>query len=217
MELLPGYHFYPSIYTPALGHPKVDIYLMSEPAGRFFDTYQASFPVAEAGDTKELQVEHPWEEWMGSQKARAVAGRFYMREKDGDAHYGFSLGGEITIQNIGEATLCTLTSSGPIFDLSDDPDAIGVAIANEIEGLLAKREATWGEDIAGYTQRLVDADPLGLFIVIIHTLEQEIQSLPATVRSHGYQGVIHQIQQAMHSLKESDRWPDKIPEIQDIL
>ena len=217
MDLLPGYQFYPSIYSPALGHPKVDIYLTSEPTGRFFDTYQASFLVSEAGDIKELQVVHPWEDWMGIHRAKVVAGRFQLCEKDEDAHYGFSLGGEVAIQNLEKATLCTLTSSAPIFNLSDDPDSLGVVIANEIEALLAKREAAWGENASGYTNRLSDADPLTLFMVIIHTLEQEIQSLPATVRSHGYQGLIHQLKQAMHILEEAGVWPQKILNIQDIL
>ena len=217
MDLLPGYQFHPSLYSPALGHPRVDIYLTSEPAGRFFDTFQASFPISAAGNIKELRIQHPWEEWMGGQSAKVVAGRFHLREKDADDHYGFSLGGEITIQNLGDNTLCTLTSSAPIFNLSDDPDALGVGIANEIEGLLAKREAAWGENSSGYAQKLAEADPLTLFIVVIYNLEQEIQSLAAAVRSHGYQGIFHQLKQARQILEGAGVWPEKIPGIQEIL
>jgi hypothetical protein len=217
MDLLPGYQFYPSIYSPALGSPKVDIYLTSEPSGRFFDAFQATFPVMDEGAVKELQVEHPWEEWMGSQKARVVAGRFQLREKDQDAHCGFSLGGEISIQNTGQATLCVLTSSAPIFNLSDDPDSTGALIVNEIEALLAKREAAWGENENTFTARLASVEPLTLFIIILHTLDLEIESLPASVRNHGFQEVLHQIKKAIHILKEAGVWPDHIPNIQDIL
>jgi hypothetical protein len=217
MDLFPGYRFHPSLYSPALGHPRVDIYLTSEPVGRFFDTYQVSFPVSQAGDIKELKIEHPWEEWMGGHEAKVVAGRFHLREKDADAHVGFSLGGEISIQNLGEATLCTLISSAPIFNLSDDPDSLSVGITNEIEGLLARREAAWGENGSGYTQKLAEADPLSLFIVIIHTLEQEIQNLPAAVRSHGYQSIVHRLKQARQTLEEAALWPEQIPDIQEIL
>lgn len=215
--LLPGYQFHPSLYSPALGHPRVDIYLTSEPVGRFFDTFQASFSVISDGNIKELCIEHPWEEWMGGQGAKVVAGRFHLREKDADALYGFSLGGEITIQNLGDATLCTLTSSAPIFNLSDNPEALGVGIANEIEGLLAKREAAWGENSSGYSQKLAEADPLTLFIVVIYHLELEIQSLPAAVRSHGYQEIFHQLKQARQILEQAGVWPEKIPDIQEIL
>jgi hypothetical protein len=54
-------------------------------------------------------------------------------------------------------------------------------------------------------------------MVVIHTLEQEIQSLPANVRDHGYQGVIHQLSQMRYSLEEANIWPDEIPMIKDIL
>ena len=217
MDILPGYQFCPSIYSPVLGSTKVDIYLTSEPVGRFFDTYQATFLIVEDGAIKEIEVEHPWEEWMGSQKAKVVAGRFHMREKDQDAHIGYSLGGEISIQNTGEATHCMLTSSAPIFNLNDDPDSTGVVLVNEIEALLAKRQAAWGEDENAYTERLALVEPLTLFIVILHTLDQEIQSLPTAVRNHGYQEVLHKIREAIHILEQAGVWPDRIPDIREIL
>jgi hypothetical protein len=217
MDLLPGYQFYPSLYSPALGSPKVDINLTREPAGRFFDTYQATFLTVDNGAIKELQIEDPWEEWKGGPKMKVVAGRFRLREKDGDTHYGFSLGGEITIQNIDEATRCTLTSSAPIFNLSDDPDSLGAKIVDEIEAILAKREAAWGEDESGFVQRLASAEPLTLFIVILHTLDQEIQNMPAAVRNHGFQEIYHRLNLTIHILDQAGVWTEKIPDIQDIL
>ncbi len=217
MDLPPGFLFHPSLYSPALGHPKVDIYLMSEPADRFFNTYLASFPVAETGDIKELQIEHPWEEWMGKPFAKVIAGRFFLREKDGGEHCGFSLGGEIAIQNLGNATLCTLSSSAPIFNLSDNPDSLGVALVDEAEALLAKRQAAWGEDMTGYLKRLAAVEPLTLFTSIVHTLDQEIRSLPSAVRAHGYQEMLQRITQAIHALEEAGVWPENIPVIQNIL
>ncbi len=217
MERYPGYQFYPSQYSPALGHPKVDIYLMSEPAGRFFDTFQAAFLVPDQGDVKELLIEHPWNEWMGNPHVQILPGRFQLREKDGDLHYGFSLGGEIEIKNIEAATVCTVTSSAPIFNLSDDPDALGDVIANEVEGLLARREAAWGENVSGYARRLANAEPLSLFIAILHTLVQDFQNLPAAVRSHGYQKILHQLNLAAKILEGAGKWPEKAPDIQDLL
>jgi len=110
-----------------------------------------------------------------------------------------------------------LTSSAPIFNLNDDPDSTGVVLVNEIEALLAKRQAAWGEDENAYTERLALVEPLILFIVILHTLDQEIESLPAAVRNHGYQEVLHKIREAIHILEQVGVWPDRIPNIREIL
>jgi len=213
-----GYYFYPSKYSPALGHPRVDIYLLSEPSHKFFDTHKAIFPVAESDGFRELAITHPWEDWMGPEAERVCAGRFQMIDSDGITRYGFSLGGELKILNQEANTLCTLTSSAPIFNLMrDDPQSVGDILVNEIEVLFAQRMATWGTDEAGFAKRMSEVEPFTLFLAALLGLEKEIQEMPLEVKEHGYQLASNIVKETIHTIKQAGEWPLTVPAISDLI
>ena len=213
-----GYYYYPSNYSPPLGHPRLDVHLLSEPAHRFFDAHKAIFPVAETDGFRELTITHPWEDWMGSEVERICAGRFQLIDINEVPHYGFSLGGNLEIHNLEAYTLCTLTSSAPIFNLmGDDNKSAEDLLVNEIEVLFAKRMANWATDETGFAKRMSEIDPLTLFFASLETLENEIQEMPLEVKEHGYQGISHVINETIHTLKEASDWPSHIPVISDLI
>jgi hypothetical protein len=213
-----GYYYYPSKYSPPLGHPQLDVYLTNEPSQRFFDAHKAIFLVAEADGFRELTITHPWEDWMGPEEERICAGRLQLLDSQEISHYGFSLGGSLHIENRAAYTLCTLTSSAPIFNLMEDDDhSAEDLLVNEIEALFAQRVATWGIDDTGYVRRMSEVEPSTLFISALVALEKQIQELPLEVKEHGYQEVSHKIKETIRILKEAGDWPLNIPLISDLI
>ncbi len=144
MEYPPGYLFTASKYVPPLGHPRLDVYLSSQQIPRAFDAKKARFLTFRNGSIKELLVVHPWVSFEGERVIQLCPGRFKLSEFDEDVHYGFSWGGRLEIVNQDELTHCLLTSSAPIFNLEIGPQMPGSMIANEVEILMAERQAAWG-------------------------------------------------------------------------
>jgi hypothetical protein len=214
----PGYYFHPSASDLPFGHPQVDIYISGKPTERFFDTARAVFLIAGGSGLHDLVVTHPWEAWEGASSHRICAGKFRLYEPDGDLYAGFSMGGELDIHVRDDMTVCSLTSSAPIFNLQDDPESPCVLLINFFEALLAEREAAWGENEAGFADRLQRVDPMALFIAVVAAQEQEINLLPAAVRgSHCYQPVSRALKTAIHALQEDNLWPAEVPRLEDLL
>jgi hypothetical protein len=213
-----GYYYYPSKYSPPLGHPRLDIYLFGEPTNRFFDAHKAIFHVAELDGFRELTITHPWEDWMGAEVERICAGRFQLIDRNEIPHYGFSLGGDLSIQKQEDYTLCSLTSSAPIFNLmEDDNQSVKDLLVNEFEVLFAQRMATWGTDETAFAKRMSEVEPLSLFLATLVKLEKEIEEMPLEVKEHGYQGITHIVNETIHTIKEAGDWPSNIPSISNLI
>jgi hypothetical protein len=217
-SLYSGYYFYPSKYSPPLGHPQVDVYLMSEPSERFFDAHKVIFPAAESDGFRELTITHPWEDWMGSEVERICAGRFKLIDSNKVSHYGFSLGGNLRIQNLDAYTLCSMSSSAPIFNLiMDGNQSAEDLLVNEIEVLIAERKAAWGTNEAGFAKRMSEIEPLTFFLAALVTLEGEIQEIPLETREHGFHGISEIIRETVTIMKEAGDWPLDIPAISNLI
>jgi hypothetical protein len=214
----PGYYFHPDADNLTFGYPRVDIYLTGQPVERFFDTHEAVFPVAGGNGLIELSVTHPWLGIGPPGPQHACAGRFHMYELDGDTHYGFSLGGDLTIQASEQMTLCTLISEAPIFNLQDNPDSPGVLLADEFEALLARRRAAWGDNDAGYADRLNSLDPLVLFSACLSYLEQDLHSLPSSIRSRPrYQKINYALLAGRQAIEMGQRRPGPALRLEELL
>jgi len=213
-----GYHYYPSKYSPPLGHTQLDIYISSIPSDRLFNVCEAIFPTVEPDGINELSIIHPWEEWMGSETQKVCAGRFKMLENNRKTHNGFSLGGELKIQKEEMFTLCTLSSSAPIFNLTgEDADSAEELLVNEIEVLFAERKAAWERDESGFAKRLLEVEPFTLFAATLISLDEEIEGIPNKVQEHGYQTLLHFIENAIHTFKVSGEWPEEVPALADLI
>lgn len=214
----PGYYFHSPASNMGLGHPRVDIYITGQPTERFFDTARAVFPVAGGSGLRDLVITHPWEAWEGASRQRICAGRFHLYEPDGDPFIGFSMGGELEIHVQDDLTVCSLVSSAPIYNLQEDPDSPIRLLVDGFEAVLARREAAWGENEAGFAEKLMNVDPLALFVAVVAEQEQEIRLLPAQVRSsRRYQPVYQALKATIRALQENSQWPDAIPKLEDIL
>jgi hypothetical protein len=144
------------------------------------------------------------------------AGRFRLYETDGDEHQGFSLGGELEISQDENWVSCRLTSNAPIYNLQEDPTYSNQWLVEEIEGILARRMASYGENEVVYLDRLQTVDPFDLFIAALEFVKQEIKVLSPAARD-SYQVQYDHVKHIIHILETAGVWPNVPPLINDIL
>jgi hypothetical protein len=212
-----GYYYHPSIYSPPLGHPQLEVNISRLPTDRFFDTKRARFHVAEGGTVRLLSVSYPWQAWQGPDRYTVCAGRFYLSAHDGSVIEGFSLGGHLEIEVHDDVTTCHLTSPAPIFSLPADPDSPVVIVVSELEDLVAERHAAWGTDDAGFSRRLVQADPFLLSVAGLLALKQRFDQVPTAARSQMSRKAARMVEQAIRTLEKTDAWPASVPALADLL
>ena len=214
--LYPGFIFLPLTRLPNLGYGMVEIHIGAAPTERFFDTRQAIFPIVEAGTLTQVIVEHPWLSEGAITRYHVCAGRFRFYENDGDENQGFSLGGNLEVSQDEEWVSCRLTSSAPIYNLQENPSSSILWLVDEIEGVLARRRAFYGENESIFFDHLHAVDPFDLFIATIASVKQDIQALSPEARSI-YQDQYNYIKHISHILEIAGEWPSFPPLIKDIL
>jgi hypothetical protein len=212
----PGFLFLPLSKLPDLGYGTVEIHIGSAPIERFFDTRQAIFPVIDEGSLTELIIEHPLLSEGTHAQHHICAGRFRFYEKDGDEHQGYSLGGDLEIRQDDEWISCSLTSSAPIFNLQEDPLSSNHWLVDEIEGILARRRASYGENDNIFLDRLQALDPFVLFIAALALVNQDMQALSPAGRA-SYQVQYDHIRHFIHTLDAANEWPTVPPSINELL
>lgn len=215
------YQFHPSKYTPALGHPRLDIYLSKNPTERYFDTRLARFLIKQPDGIEPVTVNHPWEEWIGGLEQRVCAGRIVMIDHNDHTHHAFSMGGSLSIENEEDFTICKLVSSAPIFDLQDhlvdNLESTTQLLVDGFEELFALRQAHWLDDESKYFNRLAESEPLTLFVSSLVALEKKYAAFPHTARSDRVRRIIQVVQHATQLLKENGDWPEEPVGLEEIL
>lgn len=214
MNNQPGYVYHSSKYSPALGCAAVDVFLTHSPAGRFFDAASAEFKIGDGGVVKFSKITHPWQ---SQQQLRVVPGHFSLTDHSGSMVQGYSMGGDLSISSEGDVTVCRLTSSAPIFDLRDDPDAVGRVLVGELESLIARRQAAWGLDDAGFNHRLTQVDPFQFFLASVAEIDDRLKNFQGAAPNTRLQAVKQTVRKIIDTLKNSGDWPASRPVLTDIL
>jgi hypothetical protein len=212
----PGYNYLPSADLPGLGYGALKIFISAQPLERFFDAHRAIFPIAGGGVIRKIVVNHPWISEGAPNPCHICAGRFYLYERDGDEHTGFSLGGELDISQDENWVVCRLISPAPIFDLSELPHTEETWLAEKFEGLLARRWASYGDDDNQFASRLESVDPFNLLIACLATLQKEFHEMPAASRS-AVQEQYHRVGHLIQLLNANGKWPSVQPVLEVLL
>jgi hypothetical protein len=215
------YIYYSSKYTPPLGHTQLDIFLSKYPTQRYFDTRLVRLPLERSGSIESINIEHPWEEWLGSSDLHVCAGRITMINHHDKAHYAFSMGGSLSIHNQEEYTICKLVSSAPIFNLQDHlavniETTTGILVEN-LEELFAIRQAHWLSDESTYFSRLIACEPLTLFVALLAALEEKYAGFPISNRSERVRLAAQTVHHTIELLKNNGDWPHDVPDLDEIL
>ena len=212
----PGFIFLPLKNQPSLGYGIVEIHIGAVPIDCFFDTRQVIFPIIEEGTLRQLVVENPWFSEGNITPRHVCAGHFRFYENDGDEHQGYTFGGDLEISQDEKWVSCRLTSSAPIYNLQEDPSSLNHWLVDEVEGVLARRRASYGENESIFFDHLDAVDPFDLFIATIAFVKQDIQALSPAARSI-YEVQYDHLSHIIHNLDIVGEWPSVPPLLNDIL
>ncbi len=165
-------------HYPRLDHPaenfKLDIFISSVPTEQHFDVEHVHFQIATPEDNLErLTVLHPW---TYKNTAHVCAGVVIMEDRNKTKKEAFTFGGNLKITTQAEQTLCTLSSTAPILDISD-ASRMHRFLIDELEILFAERRAAF-QNHHLYEKKLIHADPLNLYLASLKYLIEKFENLP---------------------------------------
>ncbi len=165
-------------HYPRLDHPtdnfRLDIFISSVPTEQHFDVQRVhSFVKTPEGTIEQLTIAHPW---MYKKAACVCAGVVIMEDRNKEKKEAFTFGGELKIETQGAQTICTLTSSAPILDISD-ATPMQRFFVDELKILFAERRAMY-PDHRTYEMQLSKADPLKLYLASLKSLIQKFEKFP---------------------------------------
>jgi len=211
-----GYEFYPRAYPHAPGHPRLDITIPKTPTGRHFDPVTVQLLVRarshiKSGGVETIRIHHPWPHESHFQ---ACAGRIIIEDRYDKKVEAFTFGGNLNILIEERDTQCVFESPAPILELIST-SSIATVLAEETEILLAERRAEWLPDIEAYEQRLTNVSPLDLYTTCLETLRQKHEHTQHLIEETHQ--LIHFIHDEIHTLKEQNLWPDKVPTLAEVL
>lgn len=213
-----GYLFYPSRYTPAIGHEKLDVYLAAKPEGRIFDA--AGFHVRVLDPTQEtprtLTFVHNAE--FSGRSYRVALGRFWLFDFSGHSLEGFSFGGDLTVDGEGGHTLCHFKSSAPMFELASDSFDVERIFVDAIEAIAGVLRAEWrdGGDVE-WLSGLEKVEPYSLFASCLVTVQAYVDDLSL---NGGYVSDSTRlktwIKRAINTLRNAGEWPERAPTLAEL-
>jgi hypothetical protein len=209
-----GYDFHPGTAGRYPGHPQLDIFLREKPTLRHFDPRRVQLEVSPGnGRVETLIITHPW---TGQGQYRVCAGRIYIDDRKRKRIEAFSCGGQLEISAQHDVTVCQLTSTTPIFDLTDS-DSLSTAIASEIEVLLAERRADWDpKHPHTFEQHLATVVPLELYARCLVALHERFAPY-LDHHDHLYHQLVHFVIAERTFLQETGQWPPILPSLTELL
>lgn len=165
-------------HYPDLDHPadkfRLDIFISEIPTEQHFDVLRAHILVKTSKDAIEhLTIKHPWNY---EKAARVCAGFVIMDDRKGKKEEAFTFGGQLKIELQELQTVCILTSSAPILEISGAAPLYRLFI-EELEILLAKRQAAYS-DRYEYETKLSNTDPFELYQACMNELIQTFEQFP---------------------------------------
>jgi len=209
-----GYHFYPSEMGHPLAHSRLDISLFAHPTERHYDPERADFQVAGLdGGREHLAITY---NWHGSKSYRVCVGRILLHDRKGKLVEAFSFGGELTITNEEDLTLCVLTSTAPILNLVT-PQTAATRLVGEFEAVLARQEAVWGHHPHTFQKKLASLDPHTLFVAGLVSMSHAYTDIPPAARNGNVREEDHIVHEMMSAMKGHGSWPTEAQDLQTLL
>lgn len=209
-----GLIYYPSRYSPPLGHAGFELRLTSIPGQRFFDARRALFPIEQSGSLRLLPIEHPY---RLTNEIRFTSGRIRLEAHDGDHEEVVTFGGQAAIVVVGNETICRVTSTAPFLPLSNDIESPFVLLESELEIVLAQSRAGWGREEAHHLDRMGELEPMTVFVASIRTLEERLQRLALVEDDLATRRTLRLAHEIHSLLERSGEWPSSPPGLVDLL
>ena len=170
-----GYILYPRRRPHEPGYPRLDVILRTTPTGHHFDPLQVRLNVvaSDLGVTR-LAIEHPWPD---SDDYTVCAGTVELVDRKRKHLEAFTFGGALHIKPEEEETILVLTSPAPI--LLPAESSLEQLLVDEVEIILAQRQAIREIEPGLYEKRLAAAPPLELYHAILSAILERYRLLPS--------------------------------------
>ncbi|MFO7663697.1 MAG: hypothetical protein R6X18_14055 [Chloroflexota bacterium] len=209
-----GYRFEPSHYIPPLGHCGLEIELCEQPIHSRYAVHSVTFCVA-ASRLMRQTFHDSRRKNIFSQTLNVAIGNFQLVTSKNSRIFGFSFGGKFSIEDLGDYSVCRLDSSAPIFELNEEADTPQDFVIATLMALLARRQAAWNRDDAGFEQRLLAIEPFNLFIAGLATVYAHLSRLAKW--GEDYRSGLRWVRRAIETLEETGEWPDSVPRLEELL
>jgi hypothetical protein len=162
-----GYWLSSSETDHAPGGNRLDIVLHEIPTSMEFGIRWINISVKSRDGTIEfLKIQHPW---LDERTYQVCAGLIEIVGDKGEKFEAFTLGGSLQIDTQERFTACIVESPAPILVITGARPT-GALFIDEIKILLAERRADRLTEPNSYDKRLINADPLELYISLINAL-----------------------------------------------
>ena len=201
-------------HYPRLDHPtenfRLDIFISSTPTEEHFDVQHAHFQIKTPEESIEkLTVLHPW---TLQKTARVCAGVVIMEDRNKAKKEAFTFGGDLKITSQAEQTICTLSSTAPILDISD-ASPMRRFFVDELEILFAERRAAF-KNHRLYEKALIHADPLELYLASLKYLIEKFEKFPH--KNSTYRQFLGFLYTERHRLHAAQIFMDAAPTLDDL-
>lgn len=144
-----------------------------------------------------------------SASRRVCAGQVVLRDRIDKRVNFFVFGGTLEATTVPGETVYSLRSSAPILALTERRESAPTQLALETESLLAKIQAKWGLNDAGFTERLVQVDPHLLYVACLDSILTSYQQT-ANLR-HSFHEFYEMLLREKEWLVQSRQWPITSP------
>ena len=134
-----GYRFIPAHYPQSIGHPKLEIKILSTPSELHFDPKIVQMPIfpnnksAHSQKIEQLRLYHPW---IYQHEYRLAPGMITLSDRKEKTVKVYTFGGSAEIDSNENCTTCLIQSDAPIFEVARARPSV-MRLVEEIEILLA--------------------------------------------------------------------------------
>ncbi len=188
------YH-YPKMDEPT-DKFRLDIFISSIPSEKHFDVSRCQvFIRTRKGAIERLTVSHPW---VYETEAKICAGVVILEDRKGKKEEAFTFGGNLKIIEQEMQTICILTSSAPILEISG-ATPLHTLFIEEIEIALAKRQAALSNHFE-YEALLCKAEPFELYRACLRELTEEFENFPNKNKDEEYFELLMYLHSQEHRL-----------------
>jgi hypothetical protein len=171
-----GYHLLPKRHPTSPGYMGLLVAMRDSPTRRHYDPETMKLRLASGQDTVKLVTLRRNDQPVES--LRVCPGQVTLADRISKEVNFFSFGGRLDASPVLNETIYVLTSPGPVLDLNNGLGSISDQLFSETRGLLARWAAAWESD-EGFYRRLVQTDPLQLYLACLQNLLERYHCCPA--------------------------------------
>jgi hypothetical protein len=207
-----GYFFHPVENDALHGNQQLDVNIYREPTEKHFDPEQLTIWAVDSKHQVNRQtISHPYQ---GHKQFKVSVGRISLRDRKDKVIEAFSFGSNLRLNVHNTHTNGVFTSTAPIYRLRDsfqDPSSL---VVSEIEALLARAEADWGQRREDLRGKLADIDPFSLFVAGLLAVRNRLGRLP---RGRERARTLRAINAVIRLLQLEKKWPSSPATLSDLL